>query len=269
MIVFPNAKINLGLNIVSKRSDGYHNIETVFYPIAWQDALEIVESDKYQFTSSGLKIEGSAEDNLCTKAYNLLKLHHNIPSVHIHLHKSIPMGAGLGGGSSDAAFTLKALNILFNLSLSNEELQNYASQIGADCAFFIENKPVLAYEKGDKFKPLSINLSNYYIVIVYPEIHVSTAQAYAGVKPNNSPIIVEAILNLDFDAWKDELKNDFEKSVFENHSSIESIKNKMYEKGAKYASMSGSGSAVYGIFENEIPLNDFKNLKVWQGRLSV
>jgi 4-diphosphocytidyl-2-C-methyl-D-erythritol kinase len=268
MIVFPNAKINLGLNIISKRPDHYHNIETVFYPIGWQDALEIMEASEYQFTSSGLTIAGAPENNLCTKAYQLMVAKHHISPVHIHLHKIIPMGAGLGGGSSDAAYTLKALNAIFNLQLNTLTLQSYASLLGADCAFFIENKPVLANGKGDEFSPIHVDLSAYTIVVIYPDVHVSTAEAYAGVQPSPAIINKEALEKLRFDLWQKELKNDFEDVVFSKHPIVGNIKKELYQKGALYASMSGSGAAVFGIFENEINLADYHSYQTWQGKLS-
>ncbi|MEY3418159.1 MAG: hypothetical protein RL060_2271 [Bacteroidota bacterium] len=269
MIVFPNAKINLGLNIISKRPDHYHNLETVFYPIAWQDALEIIEASDYQFTSSGLPIAGAPENNLCTKAYQLMVAKHHIAPVHIHLHKIIPMGAGLGGGSSDAAFTLTTLNSLFNLQLNTATLQAYASLLGADCAFFIENKPVLANGKGDEFSPIHIDLSAYTIVVVYPAIHVSTAEAFAGVQPSPARINKIALENLEFDNWQTALKNDFEQTVISKHPVIGNIKNALYQKGALYASMSGSGAAVFGIFEKEIDVADFSAYQTWQGKLII
>src|ERR1700744_6335306 len=185
MICFPNAKINLGLNIVEKRSDGFHNIETVFYPINWHDALETIENksfrkgeDKMHLSISGLLVEGNPQDNLIAKAYKLIDVKYNLPPLKTYLHKSIPMGAGLGGGSSDAAFFIKLLNEKFNLNISTNEQINFAKQLGSDCAFFIENKPVYASEKGDVFKEIKIDLSSYYIIIVYPAVHSNTASAY-------------------------------------------------------------------------------------------
>ena len=268
MIVYPNAKINLGLNICAKRLDGYHNIETLFYPIAWQDALEIIISDEYQFTSTGLEIDADEQDNLCTKAYKIIANNYKIPPVHIHLHKVIPMGAGLGGGSSDATFTLKALNQLFDLNISNKQLEIFATELGADCPFFVENKPVKATQKGEVFTPIDLDLSSFHIVVIYPEIHVSTKDAFAGVKPMNQSIDSDNFSNLDFVFWKDHLKNDFETTIFNLKPELAKIKESLYLKGAKYASMSGSGSAIYGIFDTQIPLNDFNEYVVWQGKLT-
>lgn len=251
MVVFPNAKINVGLNIVEKRPDGFHNIESIFYPInELHDVLEIIENDSLEFSSSGIEIPGSLYDNLCLKAYELVKLDFNIPSVKIHLHKVIPIGAGLGGGSADAAFTIKAINELFELNLSTNEMENYARKLGSDCAFFIENKPVYAFNKGDEFENIDLDLSKYKIKIEYPDIHISTAEAYAGIKPQLSNENLKTLIERPINNWKDIIKNDFEKSIFPNHPEIEKLKIKMYQNGAKFASMTGSGSAVFGIFKN-------------------
>lgn len=252
MIIFPNAKINIGLNVIEKRADGFHNIESIFYPVnQLTDVLEIVKqnSDKVDFSSSGIEIpRKEGELNLCEKAYQLIKNNFNISGVKIHLHKVIPIGAGLGGGSADAAFTLKVLNELFELNLSEDALIKYARKLGSDCAFFIKNKPVYAYHKGDEFEDVELDLSVYQIKIEYPDIHISTAEAYAGivVKPSNQNL--KKLITQPIDNWKTNLKNDFEQSVFPNHPKIENLKAKMYQDGAKFSSMTGSGSAVFGIF---------------------
>lgn len=250
MIIFPNAKINLGLYVVSKRPDNYHNIETCFYPIPWNDALEIVESDQLQFDQTGLAIPGAEKDNLCLKAYELLKRKYHIPPVHIHLHKVIPMGAGLGGGSSDAAHTLKLLNELFDLLIPNEELEVIAGEIGSDCPFFIQNEPMLASGTGTELSATHVDLSGQYLAIHFPSIHVSTALAYSRLKPKPLKEEIEVVLASPSD-WRNRLANDFEASVFEQHPKIAEIKERFYERGAWYASMSGSGSAVYGLFEKK------------------
>lgn len=250
MISFPNAKINLGLNIVSKRPDGYHNIESCFYPVPLKDALEIIESDQFQFTTSGLEIPGSSDHNLCTKAYQLLKERFNIPPVHIHLHKVIPMGAGLGGGSADGAFTLKMLNEKFDLKLSTCELQDLAGKLGSDCPFFIENKPVYVTDTGTTFSPVVLSLAGKFIAIKHPGIHVGTKEAYAGVTPKSSQISIPELISRPITEWKEVLKNDFEDSIFTSYPAIKEIKDLLYHLGAVYASMSGSGSAVFGIFED-------------------
>jgi 4-diphosphocytidyl-2-C-methyl-D-erythritol kinase len=264
MIVFPNAKINIGLNIVEKREDGYHNLESVFMPVGWKDALEVIidnnsENGNVFFSSSGLEIPGNTNDNLCVKAYRIIQQDYDLPAIKIHLHKNIPMGAGLGGGSSDAAFCIKAINEVCELNLAWGEMHHYAKQLGSDCSFFITNKPAYATQKGDVLETISLNLSGKFILIVHPGIHVSTAQAYAGVKPQKANYnLEEVVLNEPVEKWKDKVKNDFEKSVFEQHPEIKNIKDKMYQNGAVYASMSGSGSAVYGIFNQE-PAFDFSS----------
>lgn len=253
MIAFPNAKINIGLNIIEKRKDGFHNIESIFYPIFdLVDILEIIElktKSSPQFSSSGISIPGEASFNLCLKAYNLLKEEYDIPIVAIHLHKIIPIGAGLGGGSADAAFTLKLLNDLFKLNLSDEILIEYARKLGSDCAFFIKNKPLYAFGKGDEFEDINLNLSTYKIKIEYPSIHIGTAEAYKGIKPFKSKLQLKEIINQPINSWKKSIKNDFESSIFLNYPEIEQLKLKFYEEGAVYTSMTGSGSAVYGIFK--------------------
>ena len=268
MIAFPNAKINLGLRVLKKRSDGYHDIETVFYPVKWRDALEIVRANdnEFSFTQTGLQIDGATENNLCAKAWKLMHHKFNIPVVHIHLHKVIPTGAGLGGGSSDAAETIKLINKLFELKLNNEELEEIASEIGSDCAFFIKNKPVLARGRGNIFLTSEIDLSKYKIVIVKPPVAVSTAEAYQKIAPNEADSLTE-IIKLKPEYWKDKLINDFELPVFKMYPEIAEIKNKLYEPGAVYASMSGSGSAVYALFKKEFEINrnDFENCEVWVG----
>ncbi len=247
----------MGLHIVSKRADGYHELETIFYPIDWCDVLEIVPSDEQQFTSSGLAIPGKG--NLCLDAYHLLKADFDISAVHIHLHKVIPIGAGLGGGSSDAAFTLKGLNELFDLKLSNEQLRAYAVQLGADCPFFVENKPMLATGIGEVLSPIELDLSNYHLAIVKPDIHVSTAEAYSSVVPNQPTHSLADLIRQPIADWQ--VQNDFEKSVFAQYPEVEKLKQSLYEKGAVYAAMSGSGSAVFGLFK-ELPLLSFENYSI-------
>lgn len=249
MIIFPNAKINIGLNITERRTDGYHNLETIFYPINIKDALEVVASDKLSFTSSGLDIPGREEDNLCIKGYHLLKQDHDLPPVSIHLHKNIPIGAGLGGGSADAAFFIKLMNEQFSLGLSVDDMTGYARQLGADCAFFIENKPVFAFEKGDEFEPIKLDLSNYKIVLVMPDVHISTSEAFRGIKPIPVKDTLLELITEPITEWKKHIKNDFENSIFKNHAEIRGVKASLYEAGAIYASMSGSGASVFGIFE--------------------
>ena len=254
MITFPNAKINIGLHVVSKRPDGYHNLETIFYPVQLSDALEMVEAKETKLSFSGIKIDGQPEKNLVYKAWELLRTDFDIPPVHFHLHKAVPFGAGLGGGSSDAAFALKMMNDYFSLNLANKQLANYASQIGADCTFFIYNKPVFAEGIGNQFSTVNIDLSDYKIVIIKPEFGVSTPDAYRNIKPAEAKFDLKQLENIPVEEWKNVVKNDFEKSVFPGYPKIEILKKKLYEMGALFASMSGSGSAVFGIFRH-LPTN--------------
>ena len=258
MVIFPNAKINIGLNVTERRADGYHNLETVFYPVKINDVLEIIPADELSFESSGLEIPGRLEDNLCIKAYHLMKKDHDLPPVKIHLHKNIPIGAGLGGGSSDAAFFIKLVDQQFNLKLSIDQMQGYARKLGADCAFFIESKPVFAFELGDEFETIRLDLSKYKIVLVMPPTHVSTAEAYRGVKPAPVKTTLYELIDLPIAQWKKHIKNDFEESVFKNHIMIRGVKAALYQAGALFASMSGSGASVFGIFET---LPDLKHLE--------
>ena len=248
MIVYPNAKINLGLNILKKRNDGYHDISSIFYPVKESvDILEIIKFDSLEFVNSGIKIPDG--ENICEKAWKLLHRDYGIGNVKIHLHKQIPVGGGLGGGSSDASFTLKTLNELFELNLSSLELQEYSLLLGADCPFFIDNRPKLVEGIGEKMISVDLDLSKFEIRLINPGIHISTQEAYNGVLPRIPELSLEEIIELPINEWKNILQNDFEDSIFTKHSSIKDIKNYLYEEGAVYASMSGSGSVVYGIFE--------------------
>jgi 4-diphosphocytidyl-2-C-methyl-D-erythritol kinase len=257
MIVFPNAKINIGLHVVSKRPNGYHNLETVFYPVQVFDALEMAETGKTGITFSGLPVGGPPEENLVVKAYHILKKDFELPPVQFHLHKSIPVGAGLGGGSADAAFALKMLNSYFKLQITGEKLKNYATKLGADCPFFIDNKSAFAEGIGDLLSYTNIDLSEFQIIILKPEVSVSTTQAYRNVNPAPSVFKLKNLSAIPIDRWKDVVKNDFEESVFLRYPEIKKWKEKLYEMGAVYASMSGSGSAVFGLFRH-LP-TDFRN----------
>jgi 4-diphosphocytidyl-2-C-methyl-D-erythritol kinase len=263
VIVFPNCKINLGLHILQKRADGFHDLETVFYPVALQDALEIVQNPSpastIQFNTSGLKIDSSVEDNICFKAYQLLKKDFpGLPSIKMHLHKAIPSGAGLGGGSSDGVFTLLLLNKKFNLGLSEVQLIDYALQLGSDCPFFIKNKPCYATGRGERLEEIELNLSNYKIVLVNPQIHIHTGKAFSKITPSNQRTCIKEIIQQPIEKWKELLKNDFEEAVFAEHAEVKTIKEELHKQGAVYASMSGSGSSVYGLFEKNIePQFDF------------
>lgn len=257
MITFPNAKINLGLNIIEKRPDGYHNLETIFYPINLQDALEVTRQEgnnkEYTLRISGMTLDGDPEDNLVVRAYKLLKNDHpQIQPIDIHMYKHIPAGAGLGGGSSDAAHMIKLLNEKFALALGAEQMEKYATQLGADCAFFIKNQPVFASGIGEIFEPIELSLKGYHIVLVKPDIFVSTRDAFSQIKPERPAVSLKEIVKQPIESWKGSMKNDFESSVFQKFPEIAAIKDELYDLGAVYASMSGSGSAVYGIFREPI-----------------
>lgn len=259
MQVFPNAKINLGLNVVEKRPDGYHTIETVFYPIGLSDVLDVELSESctdYSFSSYGIQLDGDPEDNLIVKAYHLLRSGYQFPPIDISIVKQIPFGAGLGGGSSDAAFMLKALNQLFNLKITPNRLEKLAAKLGADCPVFIKNKPVFATGIGNVFTPIKFSLKGKFLLLVKPDIHVSTVQAYSKVIPEKPKFSLIESIQQPIADWKDLIKNDFEQSVFSQFPAIEKIKNDLYNMGAVYASMSGSGSSVYGIFETIPAEND-------------
>lgn len=276
MITFPNVKINLGLSITEKRPDGYHNLETVFYPVALEDALEIRTSSatapdrKFTLHQHGLEIAGKPEDNLVAKAYQLLDEKFNLPPIDIHLYKHIPSGAGLGGGSSDAAFMLKLLNEHFHLNLPDNQLEAYAATLGADCAFFIRNKPTFAEGIGNIFSPIELSLSGYGIMIVKPDIFVSTREAFSNIHPHRPEHPIKEVIQRPVSEWKETLINDFEASVFPLHPAIEAIKQELYNQGAAYASMSGSGSSVFGLFAPEASLPEINwgaNVFCFKGRL--
>lgn len=258
MLTFANAKINLGLNLIEKRPDGYHNLETIFYPIRITDAVELVDANKTSCISKGIDVPGNGNDNICLKAFKQLQADFKLPHQQIVLLKNIPIGAGLGGGSADAAFLIKLANDKFNLALSISQMQDYARRLGADCAFFIENKPVFAFAKGDEFEKLNVSLSNYYIVLVKPPIHVSTALAYSNVKVQQPLSSLKNLIHLPLKEWKDTMFNDFEPSVFETYPQISDIKTKLYAAGAIFALMSGSGSSVFGVFEKPVHLLDLE-----------
>lgn len=269
MLSFSNAKINLGLNIIEKRPDGYHNIESAFYPIPWADVIEILPNSNFEFVSTGLEIPGDFSQNLIVKAFNLLKENHLLSqNVKIHLHKILPMGAGIGGGSSNGAFTLKMLNDIFNLNISKEKLESLAEKLGSDCPFFIDNKPKFCYEKGTKFEEITLNLAGKYLIMVNPQIHISTQEAYAGIKPSKPLISIKEIIKKPISDWKNELVNDFEAPILEKYPAIEKIKEDLYKNGALYASMTGSGSTVFGIFEHEVDLKkNFETYIYWSGKM--
>lgn len=263
MICFANAKINLGLNIIEKRIDGYHNLETIFYPIPLEDMIEIELAPQletsYELFISGIQVEGNNDKNLVVKAYKLLKEAYNLPPIKIYLHKSIPSGAGLGGGSSDAAFMLKLLNTFFKLNLKTEDLEKYATVLGADCAFFIQNQPTYAEGIGDRFTPITLSLKGYYLYLVKPDVFISTAMAFSQIKPQRPQKSLLEIINLPISEWRNLMINDFEEGIFEKLPELANIKEEMYANGAIYAAMSGSGSTVYGIFDKKEGLVDNPN----------
>jgi len=248
MISFPNAKINIGLLITGKRPDGYHNLETVFFPVVWSDALEIAYSEEFGFTSSGIEIAGPSDSNLVMKAYRLLSEDFDLPPLRIHLHKQIPFGAGLGGGSADGAFMLRMLNKTFNLNISQEKMIEYAARLGSDCPFFLINQPVFATGRGEIMTPVNVSLKGLSLFMVKPSVEVSTASAFRNVAPQKPEISLQELIQLPVTEWKDKIFNQFEASVFPQFPQIEAVKNKLYDLGAIYASMSGSGSCVFGLF---------------------
>lgn len=262
MIIFPIAKVNLGLNVVERRPDGYHNLQTVFYPVGIQDALEIFPMAE-DFPSevdcdikvSNIPIEGDEQRNLVVRAYQLLKQDFpNLPRLHVHLYKGIPTQAGMGGGSSDASAMLRLLNTSFQLNLSDEKLISYASKLGADCAIFILNRPAYAEGIGEKLYPMDIDLSGWYMAVVRPDIPVPTKEAFARIKPHFPQKCCRDIVMQPVETWKEELINDFEESVFALHPELAAIKERLYQLGATYAAMSGSGSALFGLFRHPIDL---------------
>ena len=269
MVSFPPCKINLGLSVLRKREDGFHDIRTCFYPVPFTDIVEIIPADEFRFSTSGLDINGNESDNLCVKAYTLLKEAHGLPPVQIHLHKIIPMGAGLGGGSSDAAHCIRLLNDVFTLGLSEERMREYAARIGSDCAFFIGNGPMLGTGRGEILKPLDLSLKGYYLVLANPGIHVSTAEAYAGIVPAQPAESVSEIVSQPMEKWRTRLVNDFEGPVFAMYPELPELKENFYKAGAVYAAMTGSGSTVFGLFEKEVSDPGVpEEIVIWKGFLA-
>lgn len=299
MLAFPNIKINLGLNIIEKRADGYHNLVSVFYPVKGLfDVLEVVKDEENKTTGelydavshsgkgilpqevtytqygkiklaiTGVEIPGDAADNLLVKAYNLIDEQYDLPPVKVHLHKVIPTGAGLGGGSADAAFFINLLNDVLEIGLAWGEKHHFARMLGSDCSFFITNRPAFCFERGDQFEGVDLDLSNWNLVLVKPPVHVSTADAYAGITPKPAAESPEDIVALPVAEWKGKLINDFEESVFAKYPEIAAIKQELYAMGATYACMSGSGATVFALFENMPELNNkFTDCFVWSGKL--
>jgi 4-diphosphocytidyl-2-C-methyl-D-erythritol kinase len=271
MVAFPPCKINLGIHVLNRRTDGFHNIETCFYPVPRTDILEVVSSSRFAFESTGLQIPGELEDNLCVKAYELLRKDFNLSPVVIHLHKVIPTGAGLGGGSSDGTWTLRLLNDHFQLGLSIEKLSTYSQQLGSDCPFFLHDSPQIGTGRGEMLSPIPVSLKGKFLVIVRPEVHVSTREAYAGIVPRQPERSIRSIVSeLDVAEWQGVLINQFEAHIAKLFPVISYLKKELYDAGALYVSMSGSGSAVYGIFNNEVRLHkQFGMHDVWEGSLTI
>ena len=272
MLCFPNAKINIGLNVTEKRQDGFHNLETIFYPISLSDVLEFVEikdqkpSFPIDLKITGRLIDADPKENICTKAYFLLRKNFfwELPELSVHLHKVVPIGAGLGGGSSNAAFFLKYLNDTFQLKLKNNELRKIAEELGSDCPFFINNQTSFAKGKGEILEPISLNLKGYHLYLITPNIHINTNEAYRNIKPKRPQIALKYLIQQAIEEWKNLIFNDFEKIIFPKYPQIKEIKSKLYDLGAIYASMSGSGSSVYGIFDKKVNVHQyFKKMFIW------
>lgn len=269
MISFPNAKINIGLYITQKRTDGYHQIETVLYPIPFQDILEIRKSPKTRFQNLGIAIDNiEPEQTSVLKAYRLLQKDFSLPAIDCILYKNIPFGAGLGGGSADAAFMLKLLNTYFNLNLSTKNLENYAAQLGSDDPFFIKNTPQLATGRGENVQPLNLSLKGLHLVLLKPDIHISTAIAYQNITPSPANFDLKKLANLPIEQWQNQVYNYFEKGLFKRFPPLQQLKATLYSSGAIYASLSGSGSALYGIFQTkpQLPAKIAQYI-LWQGVL--
>lgn len=264
MVTFPNSKINLGLNILRKRTDGFHDIESVFLPIPLYDVLEIIKKDETEsvsFTSSGINIPGKTEENTCVKAYNILRHNYNeIEPVQVHLHKIIPTGGGLGGGSSNGAYMLKLLNRYFNLQIGDDELKKYALQLGSDCPFFISSEAAFATGRGEVLKPINVDLTDYRITIINPGIHINTSEMFGKISPASPDYTLLENIHLPPEEWTNKIKNDFEPIAFELYPDLKAIKEKLISDGAVYSSLSGSGSTIYGIFKKRtMPKTYFKN----------
>lgn len=268
MVAFPGCKINLGLQVLAKRPDGYHDISTCYFPIPWSDVLEILPSTEEKFQVTGLSIPGNVSENLCYKACELLRQDFKIPPLQLHLHKIIPPGSGLGGGSADAGHTLLILNSLFDLRISEDQLMTYAHKLGSDCAFFICNKASMGSGRGEILEPSAVKLDGYYLVVVAPQVHLSTAEAYHEVTPRIPKVNISELLQTPVIQWKHGLTNDFESAAFKKFPALSNLKEKLNSLGALFSSMSGSGSSIYGIFDKEISLQkNFEGLAGWSGWL--
>ncbi len=263
MLLYPNCKINLGLNVLRKRSDGYHDLETLFYPVNATEAIVIEPSELFSFKVEGIAIDGDLKDNLCVKAWDLINNRFDLPSVSITLYKYLPMGAGLGGGSADAAYVIKGLNQLFDLGMSEVEMAEIAAILGSDAPFFIYNKPMIATGRGEVLAPLDFSLSNYHVRLIKPSFGISTKEAYSGITPTDDNILtIEQIVELPVEKWQGLLKNDFERHLFKKYPELAQIKEELKQQGAVYAAMSGSGSTIFGLFE-EAPSSYFVKPGYW------
>ncbi|MEJ1241328.1 4-(cytidine 5'-diphospho)-2-C-methyl-D-erythritol kinase [Chryseolinea sp. T2] len=267
MVAFPPCKINLGLRITAKRADGYHNLETCFYPVPWTDVLEVVHASSLSFAYSGHVIPGDSSSNLIEKAYRLLQRDFNIGAVSAHLHKVIPMGAGLGGGSSDGAWMLRLLDKLFELHLDRDKLIEYAAMLGSDCPFFIGDGPMIGKGRGEILTITKLNLAGTYAVLLKPEIHISTAMAFAGITPRIPPLTIDQVVSENSSSWKSVMRNDFEDSIFPAFPVLPELKEMLYAAGAYYASLSGTGSTVYGLFREEVDVQVGSPVIKWSGWL--
>lgn len=269
MVSFPLCKINLGLYVTGKRHDGYHDLVTCFYPVPWCDVLEIVPADTFSFSSSGVEVPGDTSDNLCVRAYALLKREYDLPPVSIYLLKILPIGAGLGGGSSDGTYALKSLASLFDLKLTTGELRLLAARLGSDCAFFVEPRPSIGTGRGEQLSPIVLSLKGKYLVIVKPPLNIPTAQAFARLNPRTPDVDLREILETkSAGTWKDFLRNDFEAPLFAEFPILAQVKERLYSQGALYAAMSGSGAALFGIFDSQVAIEDqFPGMTCWSGFL--
>ena len=267
MVAFPPCKINLGLRIIAKRPDGYHDLETCFYPVPWTDVLEVIHATHTQFAYSGHVIPGDPASNLCEKAYYLLHRDFGIGPISAHLHKVLPMGAGLGGGSSDGAYMLRLLNELFQLRLTRERLISYAAVLGSDCPFFIGDLPMIGTGRGEILSAINLTLAGTYAVLLKPDVHISTAIAFAGITPKIPEEDIETVVSNGPDTWKGHLHNDFEDALFPKFPILSDLKKQLYEAGAYYASLSGSGSTVYGLFKAKPVLEAGPRVLKWEGQL--
>jgi 4-diphosphocytidyl-2-C-methyl-D-erythritol kinase len=274
MLEFPNAKINIGLNIIRKRTDGFHDLESLFYPIGMCDALEFIPASTppghsgFSFENTGIILTDPVEKNLCIKAYRLVKKKYPVPPLRIHLHKVIPPGSGLGGGSSNGAFMIRMLSGAFGFGITPPEMEEMAAELGSDCPFFIRNQPAFATGRGNNLMPVEPILSGYHVVVVHPGIHINTSEAYSKTIPEESGNRLFESLKLHIHEWKHTIRNDFEEHILGDYPEIGRLKEALYESGALFSSLSGSGSAVYGIFEKAVLLKGIPSTYfTWQGRL--